>query len=82
MQTFSTDTVIYTIRYITMKSIDSENLRLNVSKIERYIKQSNGDKYLIFTATNMKKKVLKKQTALWNKIKNPIETINCNKPFK
>ena len=43
-----------------MKSIDSENLRLIVSKIERYIKQSNGDKYLIFTATNIKKKVLKK----------------------
>ena len=44
----STDTVIYKIRYIAMKSIDNENPRLIFDNVDGYIKESNGDKYLIF----------------------------------
>ena len=78
----STDTVIYSIRYITMKSIDNEYPRLIFNNVDGDIKGSNGDKYLIFTSTYKNKKVSKKYTELWDEIKNHIETINVGEPIK
>ena len=46
-------------------------------EIDGYIKESNGNKYLIFASTNKnKEEVLTKYTEHWNKIKNLIETKN------
>ena len=77
-----TDTVIYNIRYITMKSLDHENPHLIFNNANRYIKESNGYKYLIFDFTNKNKKVLKKYAELCDEIKDQIETINNSEPVK
>ena len=85
----NTDAVIYNIKYITMKSLNHENidtenpLCLSFNDVDRYIiEESNGCKYLIFASTNNNKKVLRKYTELWDEIKNQIETINGGKPIK
>ena len=46
------------------------------------IKDSNGDKHLIFASTDNNKKVFKKYIELWDKIKNQIETINGPEQIK
>ena len=89
----STDAVIYKIRYVTMKSLDNENidsanrLYLIFDNVDGYIEcnsieESNGDKFLILASTNKNKEVLEKYTKLWDEIKNQIETINGGKPIK
>ena len=89
----STDAVIYKIRYVTMKSLDNENidsanrLYLIFNNVDGYIEcnsieESNGDKFLILASTNKNKEVLEKYTKLWDEIKNQIETINGGKPIK
>ena len=71
----STDAVIYNIRYITMKSIDHENidsenpLYLVFNNVDGYIKESNGNKYLTFDSTDKNKEVLEKYTELWKETK-------------
>ena len=59
----------YYIGYVTMKSISdhesicSENpLYLLISKLDGYIEDSNGDKYLVFASTDKIKEVLTKYT--------------------
>ena len=89
----STDGVIYKIRYITMKSLDNENidsenpLFLIFNNVDGYIEcnsieESNGNKYLIFVSTDKNKEVLKKYKELWDEIKNQIETRNGGKPME
>ena len=89
----STDGVIYNIRYITMKSLDNENidsenpLFLIFNNVDGYIEcnsieESNGNKYLIFVSTDKNKEVLKKYKELWDEIKNQIETRNGGKPME
>ena len=72
---------IYNIRYITIKKIDvcesinSVNpLYLIIGKVDGYIKENNGKKYLVFTSTN--KDILAKFTKLWVEIDYLIETKN------
>ena len=73
----STDDVIYDIKYITMKSLDKENidsansLYFIFNDVDRYIEcnsteESNGNKYLIFASAHKNKEVLKKYTEVWN----------------
>ena len=50
-------------------------LYLVFNKIDGYIEESNGNKYLIFASTDKNKVVLTKYTKLWDKIKNLIEKI-------
>ena len=89
----STDDVIYDIEYITMKSLDNENivspnsLYLIFNNVDVYIEcnsneESNGNKYLIFASTDKNKQVLKKYTDLWDNVKNQIETISGNKQIE
>ena len=89
----STNAVIYHIEYITMRSLDNENidsaniLDLIFNNVDGYIecystKESNEDKYLIFASTDKNKEVLKKYTELWDEIKNQIETISRGKPIE
>ena len=85
----SNDAVIYHIEYITMKSLDNENidsansLYLVFSNVDGYIiEESNENKYLIFASTDENKEVLEKYTELWDETKNEIETITGCKPIK
>ena len=58
---------IYYIEYITIKDIgDYESIPLSfiIGKIDGYIEESNGNKYLIFASTDINKEVLTKYTEL------------------
>ena len=65
-----------------MKNLDYVNIHsvnhfyLIFDKIDRYIEESNTNKYLIFAPTNKNKETLTKYTKVWDKIKNFIEKIN------
>ena len=82
------DAVIYSIRYITMKSLDHVNIDsansiyLVFNNVDGYIEESNGNKYLIFASTDKNKEILKNNTELWNEIDNQIETINGGEPIE
>ena len=89
----STDDVIYHIEYITMKSLDNENidspssLYLIFNNVDGYIEcnsteESNGDKHLIFASTDKGKEILEKYKELCDEIKNQIKTTSCDKPIK
>ena len=79
----STDSVIYDIEYITMKSLDNENsLYLIANNVDEYTEENNEDKYLIFASTDKNKEALENYTGLWDEIKNHIEAINGDKPIK
>ena len=71
---------------MTRKSIsDYENINsvnplyLIMDEVDRYIEESNGNKYLTFASTDKNKEVLEKYTKLWNKIKYLIKLINGGK---
>ena len=77
---------IYHIGYIKIKSIsDCENINsvnplyLIIGNVDGYIEESNGNKYLTFAFTDKHKKVLKKYTKVWDKIKYHSQTINTDK---
>ena len=89
----STGAVIYHTEYITMKSLDNENidsanrLYLVFNDADGYIEcnsieESNENKYLVFAYTDNNNEVLEKYTELWGEIKTQIETINCGTPIK
>ena len=52
---------------------------LIIGKIDGSIEEKNGCKYLVFDPVDENKEVLKKDTELWDGIKNEIETINGGK---
>ena len=73
---------LYYIGYITIKQIgDCENnhsvnpLYLLVNHASWYIEEKNGNKYLIFDSRD-NKRVTKKYSDVWSRIKNKIEAIN------
>ena len=77
---------IYYIGYITIKRIgDYENIcsvnpsYLIIGKVDRYIEENYGNKYLVCDSIHENNEVLKKYTELWDEIKNEIETINGDK---
>ena len=77
---------IYSIGYITIKKIDNYEslnsanlLYFLIGKADGYIKENNGNKYLVFTSTDGNKRVLAKFTKLWNEMKHLIETIKGGK---
>ena len=83
------NTHIYYIGYITIKKIDDyENicsinpLNLIIGKIDGFIEEENGSKYLVFDSTDENKEVFKKYTELWGRTENEIETINGRKKFE
>ena len=65
---------IYYIGYITMKDFDyvkinSVNfLYLIIDKVDGYIEEKYGNKYLIFASTDKNKEVSTKYTELWDRI--------------
>ena len=69
--------------YIIIKNIDDyqsiysvKPLYLLVNHANAYVKEKNGNKYLIFDSTEENKELLKKYSDFWNAIKNNIEAIN------
>ena len=77
---------IYYIGYITIKKIgDCENIHsvnplyLLVNHASGYIKEKNGNKYLIFDSVDENKEVLKKYADVWDGIENEIKAINGGK---
>ena len=76
--------LIYCIEYVTLKNkecvkINSANtLYLIINKINGYIKESNGNKYLMLFPTNENKDTLKKYEELSSKIRGIIRSIANN----
>ena len=74
---------IYYIGYVTKKpewNVNSVNpLYLMINRIDGFIEEKNGDKYLNIADTNRNSEVLKKYSEVWNGIKDCIEKINNNK---
>ena len=73
---------IYYIGYITMKDFDyvkinSVNfLYLIIDKVDGYIEEKYGNKYLIFASTDKNKEVWTKYTELWDRIWSQIIKIS------
>ena len=71
----NTDAVIYEIKYITVQSINNQNidrgipLFLSFSDVDAYIIEENENKYLIFALTENNKEVLELYKKLWSEIK-------------
>ena len=80
----STDSFIYDIEYITMKSLDNANsLYLIFNNVDVYIEENNENKYLIFASTDKnKEEVLANYTEFWDESNAQIEIISGNKPIK
>ena len=78
---------IYYIGYITKKDSEYVNIHsvnllyLIINKVDGFIEEREGSKYLNLEFTDNKKEVLKKYAELWNRIKNLIEKID-HKPGK
>ena len=72
--------IIYYIGYVTKKSewnVNSVNpLYLMINRIDGFIEEKNGDKYLNIALTDRNSEVLKKYSEVWNGIKYCIEKVN------
>ena len=55
---------------------------LVIDKTDGFIKESNGNKYSVFSSTGKNKKVLTKKKEVWDGVKNEIKAINSGKKFK
>ena len=68
----------YYIRYVTVKKVSFitinsvSPLYLIIDKINGYIEESNGNKYLTLVPTDKCKDALKHYEELWNKIRDLI----------
>ena len=58
-------------------SVNPSNLI--IGKADENIEENNGNKYLLFTCTDVNKKILAKFIKHWDEIKHLIETINEGK---
>ena len=73
---------IYYIGYVTNKpqwNMNSVNpLYLMINRIDGFIEEKDGDKYLSIASTDRNSEVLKKYSEVWSGIKDCIEKINDN----
>ena len=71
---------IYCIGYVTKNpkwNVNSVNpLYLMINRIDGFIEEKNGDKYLNINNTERNSEVLKKYSEVWNGIKDCIKKIN------
>ena len=74
---------IYYIGYVTKKTqwnVNSGNpLYLMINRIDGFIEEKDGDKYLSIASTDRNSEVLKKYSQVWSRIKDCIEKINESK---
>ena len=84
----NTNAVSYEIKYITMQSLNNQNidkvvpLCLSFSDVDTYIIEENENKYLIFALTENNEKVLELYTKLCSEIKKQIKSINSGESIK
>ena len=68
---------IYYIGYVTKKleyNVNSVNpLYLMINRIDGFVEEKNGDKYLNIASTDKNSEVLKKYAEVWSEIKDRIE---------
>ena len=57
--------------YVKINSVNL--LYLMISKVDGYIEEKNGNKYLNLVSTNENKDMLIKYTKFWDKIKNDLK---------
>ena len=82
------DAVSYEIKYITMQSINNQNidkevpLYLSFSDVGVYIIAKNENKYLVFTLIENNKEMLQLYKKLWSKIKKQIKAVNSGESMK
>ena len=50
-----------------------------INRIDSFIEEKNGDKYLNIASTDRNSEALRKYSEVWNAIKDYIEGINNNK---
>ena len=71
------------IGYVTKKPERNLNgvnpLYLMINRIDGFIEEKNGDKYLNIASTERNSRVLRKYSEVWNGIKDCIKRINNNK---
>ena len=78
---------IYFIKYVTIKDLSyvkiySANLLyLIINKINGYIDEINGNKYLTIVPTNESKEIPKKYEKLWTKKRDHIRIITNNSDY-
>ena len=60
--------------YVKINSVNTWYLIIN--KVDGYIEEKNGNKYLILDSTDKSKEVSRKYTKLWDEIKYLIKTTN------
>ena len=79
------DINIYNIGYVTKKkigncmNINSVNpLYLGITRVNGYIEEKGGNKYLVFDSTDENKELLKKYNDVFNGIRDKIKKINSN----
>ena len=74
---------IYYIGYVTKKpeyNVNSVNpLYLMINRIDDFIEEKNGDKYLNIASTDRNSEVLRKYLEVWNGNKDCIEKVNNDK---
>ena len=79
----SIDIDIYYIRYVTKKDEYKTNnanpLYLLVNRIDGFVDEKEGDKYLNIASTDRNSEVLNKYSEVWNGTKDCIEKINDTK---
>ena len=84
----NTDAVSYEIKYITMQSINNQNidkevpLCLSFDAADAYIIEENENKYLVFALTENNKEVLELYKKPWSTIKKQIKAINSGESIK
>ena len=67
------------IKYSEYVKIDSVNsLYLTINKVNGYLEEIYGNKYLTLVPTNENKEKIKKYEELWNKIRDLIRWISKN----
>ena len=74
---------IYYIGYVTKKDKHATNsvnpLYFIVNKVDDFIEEKEGSKYLNFAFTDSYNEVLKKYAEIWSRIKNQIKAIDSSK---
>ena len=63
--------------YVRINSVNP--LNIFIGKADGYVEEKSENKYLIFTSTDKRKKVLTKYKEIWHEVKYLIKTINDEK---
>ena len=63
------------LSYVKTNSVKTNPLYFIIDKVDGYIEESHGNKYLTLVSTDKNKDTLKKCTELWDKIKDLLKSV-------